>query len=88
MMTSAMGWGMMITGLPLLIGALTLVVLGAAWLTGAVGRSKVLHHRYAQALIGDDELGQGLSQVPIKRHRSGGPRTSGGRCAVGTTTAT
>ncbi|RZT11598.1 hypothetical protein EV589_5795 [Mycobacterium sp. BK558] len=42
MMTSAMGWGMMITGLTLLIGALTLVLLGAAWLTGAVGRPDYL----------------------------------------------
>lgn len=76
LMTAEMGWGMMVAGLLLLVGALALVVFGAAWLADAIGRSdrpapsaaaptaiEVLQHRYAQGAIDDDELAHRLAKL-------------------------
>lgn len=76
MMTSAMSWAMTVAGLSVLVGAVALVVSGAAWLAREVGRPhrhtpsavaptavEVSQHRYARGAIDDDELAHRLAQL-------------------------
>lgn len=65
MMTSAMSWAMTVAGLSVLVGAVALVVSGAAWLAREVGRP----HRHTPSAVAPTAV-----EVSQHRYARGGNR--------------